>query len=206
MVPVEGEEAGPGTFHAIVSSEKQDRDGDELWAGEWEQPLPEHIVINGDHDNQHIMSTVGSGPPTLEADNKIHVRGTYAETQFAQETRKLVNGKHLRSLSCAYREKTTTKGVSRELVNASFVVVPSNTDCVVLDSKSFEPVKATDELSDATKAFIKSIVTEAFSTKNATEFSQTPEAPPNGADSSADHAKEKALAIAGRRTYTADEL
>lgn len=140
MVPVDGDESdsGPGHFHAIISSQKRDRDGDQLWADEWEQPLPDHIVINGDHDNNHIMSTVGSGPPTLESDNKIHVRGDYAETQFAQDTRKLVNGKHLRTLSCAYREKPGEKGVRRELINASFVLVPSNTDCVVVDSKSYE--------------------------------------------------------------------
>src|SRR4051794_37771218 len=47
MVPVEGDEnaEGPGSFHAIISSQKRDRDGDQLWADEWETPLPKHIVI-----------------------------------------------------------------------------------------------------------------------------------------------------------------
>jgi hypothetical protein len=139
LVPVdEPEDAHPGTFHAIISSQRTDRDGDQLWADEWEQPLPDHVVINGDHDNNHIMSIVGSGQPQLEADRKVHVRGSYAETDFAQDTRKLVNGKHLRTLSCAYREKRGEKGVRRELVNASFVVVPSNVDCVVVESKSHD--------------------------------------------------------------------
>lgn len=160
MVPVEGDESadGPGTLHAIISSQKRDRDGDQLWADEWEQPLPDHIVINGDHDNNHIMSTVGSGTPTLESDNKVHVRGSYAETEFAQNTRKLVNGKHLRTLSCAYREKKGEKGIRRELINASFVLVPSNTDCVVIDSKSYEMPKVvtkdvvTDQLTPQQRA------------------------------------------------------
>lgn len=139
LVPVdEPEDAHPGTFHAIISSQRTDRDGDQLWADEWEQPLPDHVVINGDHDNNHIMSIVGSGQPQLEADRKVHVRGSYAETDFAQDTRKLVNGKHLRTLSCAYREKRGEKGIRRELVNASFVVVPSNVDCVVVESKSHD--------------------------------------------------------------------
>lgn len=140
LVPQADEgQVGPGFLHAIVSSERRDRDGEQLWADEWEQPLPEHIQVIGDHDNNHIMSTVGSGTPTLENDNKIHVRGTYATTGYAQDARKLVNGRHLRTLSVAYREKKGEKGVRRELINASFVNVPSNTDCVVLESKNFEP-------------------------------------------------------------------
>lgn len=137
LVPVADEnDSGPGTFHAIISSEKRDRDGDQLWADEWETPLPDHIQIVGDHDNNHIMSTIGSGAPTFK-DGKIHVEGAYADTDYAQNARKLVNGKHLRHLSVAYREKRGEKGaVSRELINASFVNVPSNTDAVVLESKS----------------------------------------------------------------------
>lgn len=157
-----------GTFHAIISTEKRDRDGDQLWADEWEQPLPEHIQIIGDHDNNHIMSTIGSGPPTLEPDKKIHVRGTYATTTFAQDARKLVNGKHLRTLSVAYREKKGEKGVTRELVNASFVNVPSNTDAVVVESKSHTPNdmpgarKPSGELSDETKSLIQDIVKQTL--------------------------------------------
>lgn len=137
LVPVENDDtSGPGALHVIASTERRDRDGDQLWADEWEQPLPEHVQVIGDHDNNHILSTVGSGTPTLEADNKIHVRGSYAETQYAQDVRKLVNGKHLRNLSVAYREKRGQKGVSRELINVSFVNVPSNVEAVVVESKS----------------------------------------------------------------------
>jgi hypothetical protein len=164
LVPVEeSTDAYPGSFHAIISSPKQDRDGDTLSPDEWEQPLPDHIVINGDHDNNHIMSTVGSGRPTLEPDNNIHVRGTFATTDYAQNVRKLAskgpNGEapHLRSLSCAYREKETSKGVSRELVNASFVVVPSNTDCVLIDSKSFQPVDQTSKAKEFAKTVTKQL-------------------------------------------------
>ncbi len=75
---------------------------------------------------------------------------TTPETDFAQDTRKLAkpgpNGSppHLQTLSCAYREKRGEKGIRRELVNASFVVVPSNVDCVVVESKSHEFVVETD--------------------------------------------------------------
>jgi hypothetical protein len=222
VVPVEGDESGPGTLHVIASSPRLDRDGEQLWADEWETPLPEHIQILGDHDNRHVLSTVGSGTPTMEADNKIHVRGTYAETDYAQQVRKLVNGKHLRHLSAAFREKKTQKGVSRELINASFVNVPSNTDAVVLESKSF------DEMSDETKAVIEAVVKEAvaetlkmISNLTGVEIkglSQAPEgAPSKDADPQADPANDEAAALAKAkaaafqitsetRQYTEEEL
>lgn len=156
LVPIENETgSGPGALHIIASSPKLDRDGENLWADEWETPLPDHVQIVGDHDNNHILATVGSGVPTLEADNKIHVRGSYADTDHAQQVRKLVNGKHLRHLSVAFREKRTQKGVARELINVSFVNVPSNTDCVVLDSKSLG-------LPDEMKTMLDDVVKDAL--------------------------------------------
>jgi hypothetical protein len=70
-----------------------------------EAALPEHVVINNDYDNMRVGSIVGSGKSMLETDNKIHVRGAWADMSAAQDTRKLINGKHLRNLSCAYRDK-----------------------------------------------------------------------------------------------------
>lgn len=174
LVPIDDEANDPvGSFHAIITSPKLDRDGDELWAEEWEQPLPDHIQIVGDHDNSHIMSTIGSGPPVMESDNKIHVRGTYATTGYAQDARKLVNGKHLRHLSVAYREKTNSKGVSRELINASFVNVPSNTDAVVLESKSMggkatpNDMPGSPRMSEEAKALVQDIVKSALENQSA---------------------------------------
>lgn len=191
LIPVDDGSDPVGSFHAIISSEKRDRDGDQLWANEWETPLPEHIQIIGDHDNHHIMSTIGSGPPTLESDNKIHVRGNYATTSYAQDARKLVNGKHLRHLSVAYRETTTQKGVTRELVNASFVNVPSNTEAVVLESKSAE-LSGDTLLSELTvKQF-----TELLGKQ---ELSQAPEGGASGDGSEppeTDQAKDEAVALA----------
>lgn len=234
VVPVEGDEndSGPGSLHVIASSPKLDRDGETLWADEWEQPLPDHIQIIGDHKNNEILSTVGSGTPTLESDNKIHVRGTYATTTYAQEVRKLVNGKHLRHLSAAFREKRSQKGVLRELINASFVNVPSNTDAVVLESKSYDGRQkefaemVVKELTAMTQADrlqaihdmsynlgaqcfnaietgdVKAVDDKELYIKQDDgtfvlykEFSQAPEAPPEGADPTADQAKEDTAAL-----------
>src|SRR5215212_2940821 len=172
----------PGTFAVVLSSPKLDRDGEQLMPDEWELPLPEQITFVNDHTHK-MASVVGSARPTLEG-AQIIARGTWAETDNAQDTRKIVRGKHVNHVSVAYREKRNHKSgsVSRELINGSFVVIPSNTDARVLASKDF-----TDELSTETKEFIKSIVTETLSVSQ--EF-PAPEAQPLGSDSSADQENE----------------
>lgn len=131
-------DTGPGTFEVILSDSKLDRDGDTLLPNEWELPLPESVTFVNDHDHR-VNSIVGSAVPVLEG-GRIVCRGTYATTSSAQDTRKLVKGKHLTHVSVAYREKRDRKSgnVSRELINGSFVVVPSNTNAKVLASKAFD--------------------------------------------------------------------
>lgn len=148
----------PGTFLVELSNESLDRDGDVLKASEWETPLPQQITFVNDHTHK-MASVVGSATPEL-VDGKIMCRGTWAATQNAQDTRKVIP--HVPYVSVAYREKRDQKAgtVTRELVNGSFVVVPSNTKARVLASKSF------DEFDDDTKEFIKSIVLEAFRVKD----------------------------------------
>jgi len=125
----------PGTFEVELSNESLDRDGDTLKADEWETPLPQQITFVNDHDHK-MKSVVGSAVPTLE-NGKIICRGTWAATDTAQDTRKVVG--HVPYVSVAYREKRHQKGgVTRELINGSFVVVPSNPNAKVLASKSFE--------------------------------------------------------------------
>lgn len=132
----------PGTFMVELSNESLDRDGDTLKADEWEMPLPDQITFVNDHTHK-MASVVGSAKPTLEG-GKIICRGDWAETQNGQDTRKVI--KHVPYTSVAYREKRDRKSgnVSRELINGSFVVVPSNPKAKVLASKSV------DELDDDT--------------------------------------------------------
>lgn len=124
----------PGTFLVELSNESLDRDGDILKADEWETPLPQQITFVNDHTHK-MASVVGSAAPTLEG-GKIICRGTWATTANAQDTRKVIP--HVPYVSVAYREKRNQKSgtVSRELINGSFVVVPSNPGAKVLASKS----------------------------------------------------------------------
>lgn len=211
----------PGTFLVELSNESLDRDGDTLKAEEWETPLPEQITFVNDHTHK-MANVVGSATPELVG-GKIMCKGEWAATANAQDTRKVI--KHVPYVSVAYREKRNQKAgtVSRELVNGSFVVVPSNTRAGVLASKSV------DELDDDTlvgeltikqftelqgrqqdsrpevqkhyealaKMGYQVVLTKGGNTITAQELSQAPEgAPPKGADSQADPAKDEAAALA----------
>ena len=129
-----------GSFHVILSAESKDRDGDVLRSDEWED-LPSWINFDIDHA-MSVEKTVGSGVPTIEDDGCLHVRGTYASTDLAQDVRKLVNEKHVRNTSVTFMSTKTEKDgktvTKRELLNGAFVAVPSNRDAIVLESKAMD--------------------------------------------------------------------
>lgn len=131
----------PGTFEVVLSSPAKDRDGDELAAEDWKQPLPEHITFDSDH-GMSVATTVGSGTPRIDGDGNMIVSGTFSSLDRAQEVRTLVKEKHIRTTSVAFMSSRSTKDgktrVTRELLNGAFVAIPSNRDAVVLSSKSVE--------------------------------------------------------------------
>jgi hypothetical protein len=178
----------PGTFLVELSNESLDRDGDVLKSNEWEQPLPQQITFVNDH-NHKMASVVGSATPELVGD-KVICKGEWAATANAQETRKVI--KHVPYVSVAYREKRDQKAgtVSRELINGSFVVVPSNTRARVLASKSVDEMDDDTLLSDLTVKQFKELL-------GAKELPQgTEQAPSKDADPQPDPAQEEADALA----------
>lgn len=151
----------PGSFEVVLSTSAKDRDGDELAAEDWKQPLPDHITFDTDH-GMSVATTVGSGVPSIE-DGKLLVRGTYSSLSRAQDTRTLVKEGHIRTTSVAFMtEKAATKDgktkTVRELLNGAFVAIPSNREAVVLAAKSItEEVKAGSRNSTADMARIQAI-------------------------------------------------
>lgn len=150
LKPADDDQAAPnGAFEVILSTPTKDRDGETVGAGEWEQPLPEHITFDVDH-GMSVASTVGSGTPRLEADGTLRVSGTYASTELAQQTRSLVNEGHVRTVSVAFlRKSQPVKGgktrMTRELLNGAFVAVPANPEALVLSSKAGARNSKTDQ-------------------------------------------------------------
>ena len=128
-----------GTFEVILSTPTEDRDGEEVKAEEWKTPLPDHITFDIDH-GMSVATTVGSGTPTIDDDGKMRVKGSYASTPLAQQTRALVNEGHIKTTSVAFMRigKKGADGPKRELLNGAFVAVPANPEALVLTSKALE--------------------------------------------------------------------
>jgi len=130
----------PGTFEAVLSAPTEDRDGETLLASEWKTPLPDRITVDVDH-GMTVASTIGSAKPWIDDAGRLCISGTFASTPKAQEVRTLMNEGHINTTSVAYMtdrapQKDGKATVTRELLNAAVVAIPSNREALVLSSKS----------------------------------------------------------------------
>jgi hypothetical protein len=128
-----------GSFEVILSAPTEDRDNETIDAKAF-NPLPDHITFDTDH-GMSTATTVGSGTPYYEGD-LLKVKGTYSSIPRAQEVRTLVKEGHIRTVSVAFMNaKSQVKDgkkhlVKAELLNGSFVPIPSNRDSLVVAGKS----------------------------------------------------------------------
>lgn len=128
-----------GEFEVILSAETVDRDGEIIDANAFE-PLPESIPFHAFHD---FHDPIGRGVPYYDGD-VLKARGVFASTPRAQEIRTLVSEGVIGHTSVGFMAATrkdaeevphVTKG---ELLEGSFVSVPSNREAAVLMAKEFD--------------------------------------------------------------------
>jgi HK97 family phage prohead protease len=128
-----------GEFEVILSAETVDRDGEVIDSKAFE-PLPDSIPFHAFHD---FHDPIGRGVPFYDG-KTLKARGTFASTPRAQEIRTLVAegviGHTSVGFMAAVRKDAdeaphVTKG---ELLEGSFVSVPSNREAAVLMAKAFE--------------------------------------------------------------------
>jgi HK97 family phage prohead protease len=129
-----------GEFEVILSAETVDRDGEIIDAKAFE-PLPDSIPFHAFHD---FHDPIGRGVPFYDGD-VLKARGTFASTPRAQEIRTLVSegviGHTSVGFMAAVRKDAddevphVTQG---ELLEGSFVSVPSNREAAVLMAKEFD--------------------------------------------------------------------
>lgn len=138
---VETKAGGFGEFEAVISTAALDRDGEVLDAGWWE-PLPAEIPIHIDHRMFDVRAVVARAVPVAE-DGVLKVKGRYASTADAQMVRTLVAEGMVVTMSVGYHNaeyEDDDDGVphlkSAELLEASFVSVPANTEALVTMAKS----------------------------------------------------------------------
>lgn len=139
---VEDGEDPNGGFDVVLSAPTLDRDDEVIDAKAFE-PLPDHITFDIDH-GMSTATTVGSGVPFYDEQNRLRVKGTYSSIPRAQEVRTLVREGHIRTTSVAFMNAQRGEGedgkthiTQAELLNGAFVPIPSNRESVVLSGKSY---------------------------------------------------------------------
>lgn len=138
-----------GEFEAILSVPTIDRDGEVVDAKAFE-PLPEEIPIHKFHD---FSSPVATAKPFYEGDI-LKARGVFDPDPASQEIRSKV-GRSIRYMSVGFMAATRSddEGVPHitkaELLEASFVSVPSNREAAILAVKSQAKAGARNSASDS---------------------------------------------------------
>lgn len=142
-----GTKDGDGEFEAILSAPTLDRDGEVIDAKAFE-PLPEFIPVHAFHD---FTDPIATGEPFYDGD-VLKIRGTFDPDDESQRIRSKV-GKSIRFMSVGFMaaERDEEDGVPHirraELLEGSFVSIPSNREAAVLMAKEFK-VGARNSLKD----------------------------------------------------------
>jgi len=197
---------GPGEFEAIISTAALDRDGEILDAGWWD-PLPESIPIHMDHRVSDVRAVVGRAVPFAE-DGLLKARGPYASTPDAQLMRTLVGEGMVTTMSVGYRqavykddESGTPHLKSGELVEASFVSMPANTEAMVTMAKALTPDAPADRVKSMTVTYAVEVETDGDDTETKTyeaTFTAEPESAPEAAPVTEDSTVETPAAGAAK--------
>lgn len=146
---VEGK-APSGGFEAILSAPTLDRDGEVIDTGAF-APLPDSVPVHAFHD---FADPIGRGVPTYE-DGLLMLRGVFASTPRAQEIRTLVAEGVIASMSVGFMaaqrdvgEDGLTHVTKGEILEGSFVSIPSNREARVLAAKAYAASDAKATKSD----------------------------------------------------------
>lgn len=131
---------GEGEFEVVATTSSVDRDGEILLVEGWDfkNYMNNPIVLLG-HDWQSLP--IGAVTHIEQKDGKIIMSGVFAGTPIGQEVRKLYDDGILRTVSvgCLIKERNGPVVTKMEMIELSFVAIPSNTDATRADhSKSFK--------------------------------------------------------------------
>lgn len=158
-------DSGSGSFEALASAPTLDRDEEIIAAGAF-NPLPKNVPIHVDH--RHTSEgLVGTGQPYYSGDN-LYVQGTFAGTARAQEVRQLIKEGHIRHMSVGFFAATRIKNAAgtpvitkAELLEVSFVTVPSNRESLILAAKGHLSLTADQARRIAMKAVVDVALSDA---------------------------------------------
>lgn len=139
-----------GEFEAVLSVPVIDRDGEVIDAAAFE-PLPAQIPIHKFHD---FSSPVATASPFYDGDI-LKARGRFDPDPESQAIRAKV-GRSIRYMSVGFMaasraDRDGTPHITKaELLEASFVTVPSNREAAILAVKALEQLAAPTEAAPTT--------------------------------------------------------
>lgn len=144
---------GNGEFEVVATSENEDRDGEVILASAWDfkNYIKNPVVLWG-HDWRSIP--VGAVTSIEQVDGKVIVKGVFADTEAGQEIRKLYDSGILRTVSVGFLTKERRGQVitKAELVELSFIPIPSNTDAMKVEhSKALKKIEKMVKEDEATQ-------------------------------------------------------
>jgi HK97 family phage prohead protease len=140
-----------GEFEIIMSTDSIDRDGEIIVKGAF-SPLPDSIPVHAFHD---FTRPVGRVVPAYDAEGRLVGRGFFGSDEESQRMRQKVADGIIGHTSVGFMtaERDRKDGVPHvtkaELLEVSFVSVPSQRDAAVLMAKQYD---ADDPDTKATKA------------------------------------------------------
>ena len=134
-----------GEFDIVMSTDAVDRDGEIVTRGAFD-PLPSSIPVHAFHD---FNDPIGRVVPSYDENGRLVGRGYFAATPRAQEIRQLVADGVIGHTSVGFMAADRTKAAdgqppqvtSAELLEVSFVSVPSNREAAVLAVKDATTVR-----------------------------------------------------------------
>lgn len=130
---------GPGEWTATLSAPTIDRDREVIAPHAFAlhpRGLPARIPIHVDHD-MTTRGLVASAEPFYDDSGTLRARGVFASTEKAQDVRRLITEGHLKTMSVGFMDPfyDLSGGVpviqQAELLEASFVSVPSNREALI---------------------------------------------------------------------------
>lgn len=133
-MPMDEEEEEKGEeydFEVIATTEGIDRDGEMIKGDGWDfTNFMKNPVLLWAHD--YTSLPIGKVTEVFIEEGAVKVRGIFAKTAFAEEVKSLYDQGILRAVSVGFipREREGNIITKQELLELSFVAVPSNPDAV----------------------------------------------------------------------------
>lgn len=122
---------GSGLFEVVATNEGVDRDGEVIQVNAWDfNNFLKNPVLLWGHDYGSLP--IGAVTSLEVRDGQVIAKGTFANTEFAQEVKQLYDDGFLKSVSVGFivRERNGPIITKAELLELSFVTVPSNPDAL----------------------------------------------------------------------------